>query len=198
MNWVKQLSVLLFAVFLFAVINNSAGCTKEYSFEGARVDTIIETVVDTIDTVVSIPFVPSCKGCTNSEIKDSSWAFSVDGSLLCGVAEKAIISFERNAFTFFGPSTCSIDSGFVISVYLSEELNADKSNLSATKIDLYYYDKVKPSYILTSRQTEPFSFIIEEYDHASGNAIGQFSGTVFSETGSRKTIVDGRFKIKFL
>lgn len=195
MYWVRKLFILISCSCLFAIMSNSAGCSKEYSLEAAPVDTVIETV---IDTVVSNPFVPSCNGCTNSEIKDSSWLFSVDGSILCGVAEKAIISFERNAFTFYGPSTCSIDSGFIISVYLSEELNSDKTNLTATKIDLYYYDNVKPSYILTSKPNEPFSFIIEKYVHATGEAIGNFSGTVFSETGSRKTILDGKFKIKFI
>lgn len=193
MNWVKQLLILLFISCLFALLNISAGCYKEYSFEGVPVDTLIDTVVD---PVVSNAIVPSCNGCTE-EIKDSSWLFSVDGSLLCGVAEKAIISFERNAFTFYGPSACSIDSGFIISVYLGEELNSDKSNLPATKIDIYYYDNVKPSYILTSKQNEPFSFIIEKYVHATGDATGKFSGTVFSETGARKTIVGGKFKIKF-
>ena len=193
MNWVKQLLILLFISCLFALLNISAGCYKEYSFEGVPVDTVTDIVVD---PVVSNAIVPSCKGCTE-EIKDSSWLFSVDGSLLCGVAEKAIISFERNAFTFYGPSACSIDSGFIISVYLGEELNSDKTNLPATKIDLYYYDNVKPSYILTSKQNEPFSFIIEKYVHATGDATGKFSGTVFSETGTRKTIVGGKFKIKF-
>ncbi len=136
--------------------------------------------------------------CKSMDIQtDSTWFFQIDGAVLCGKAEKAIISIERTTFTFFGPSTCSPDSGFVISVYLNEALNSDKINISAGRIALYYYDRVKPSYLLMSRSAEPFSLAIEKYVHETGFATGNFSGYVYTENGIRKLISGGKFRIKF-
>ncbi len=91
----------------------------------------------------------------------------------------------------------SADSGFIISVYLNEALDSDKTNISAPRIAFYYYDRVKPSYVLISRSGEPFSFIIDKYVHETGFATGSFSGYVYTGNGIRKLISGGKFRIKF-
>jgi hypothetical protein len=195
MQLLKSLYFFSFFICLFAVLLYSSGCSKEYSFERGPVDSVI---VNVPDTVVSTQFLPSCYACKSMDIKeDSTWNFQIDGTVLCGKAEKALISIEKTAFTFFGPSTCSADSGFIISVYLNEALDSDKTNISAPGIAFYYYDRVKPSYVLISRPGEPFSFTIEKYVHETGFATGSFSGYVYTESGIKKLVSGGKFKIKF-
>jgi hypothetical protein len=115
MHFLKKLNFFLFFFCAVALVFKSTGCAKEYSFEGMAVDSALVTVPDTI---VSAPFIPSCVACQSiNMLPDSTWIFQVDGSVLCGTAEKALIAIERTAFTFFGPSSCSPDSGFIISVF---------------------------------------------------------------------------------
>jgi len=192
MKLIKRISIFLCCYILPVAIITISGCAKEYSYEAESEDVVVIK-----DPVVMPSFLPSCILCnTSSLMQDSTWKFTVEGALLCGIAEKAIIALERTSFTFFGPSSCSVDSGFVASVYLTEPLNSDKINVTAAGVSFYYYDRVKPSYILMSRSGDPYSFIIETYIHQTGIATGSFSGFGYTESGIRKAITGGRFKIK--
>jgi len=182
-----------FYCILIAVLWGLISCTREYSFEGNQIAGIRLTQND---TVLNPSFLLSCNQCNNN-VADSSWQLEVEGARLCGIAEKTVIDIDRKSFTFFGPSRCSTDSGFVISVYLSESLNRNRTNLQADRIAFYYYDRVTPSYILQTTSADPFTFLIEEYNHQSGKAIGRFHGTATTESGIKKAVLKGRFAIQF-
>ncbi|HVF96185.1 MAG TPA: hypothetical protein VM871_02625, partial [Flavisolibacter sp.] len=173
---------------------NISSCSKEYSYEREQQDSSV--VKDSLPGAP--PFLSSCSGCAiGNAIPDSSWQFTVDGSTLCGLADKAIITLERSSFTFFGPSSCSSDSGFIASVYLNESLNKNLKNVSAARVSFYYYDRLTPSYVLMSRSSDAFSLTIDSYVHQTGLAIGTFAGFAYTVNGIRKTIKEGKFKIKF-
>lgn len=189
----RLLKAAVYAGFCFvaaAVFAMGSSCVKEYSYEEKPMDTT--TSIGTVGVPVS-----SCVTCLNSGLPDSSWRFSVDGVTFCGHAEKAIITLERTSFTFFGPSACSADSGFVASVYLdSVQLNTDKTNLTA-KMVCYYYDRVKPSYMYMSQSGQYLRLTITSYVHQTGVAYGTFTGFVATENGIRKEVKEGKFRIQF-
>jgi hypothetical protein len=168
----------------------ASSCVKEYSYEVKPVDST------PVSPPVNAPLA-SCSFCQGTLLPDSSWRFSVDGVTFCGQAEKTIITLERTSFTFFGPSACSVDSGFVASVYLDNvPLNSDKTNLNA-KLVCYYYDRVKPSYLYMSQTGQYLQLTITSYVHQTGIASGTFSGFVSTENGIRKEVKDGKFRIRF-
>ncbi len=194
MKLLKRLTVIFCSLALFAICLNISSCAKDYSYERQPQDSVI--IRDSIPPPP--PLLASCLLCANATtVKDSSWSFKLEGAWLCGLAEKAIITLERSSFTFFGPSACSGDSGFVASVYLNEPLNSDKTNISAARVAVYYYDGLTPSYVLMSGNTDPFYLVIEKYVHQTGVATGRFNGFAHTENGIRKAIEGGRFKIKF-
>lgn len=166
-------------------------CQREYSYEASP------AVAEPKDTTPAKPFVPSCRYCnTATPLPDSSWQFNAEGAVLCGRAEKAIITLERKSFTFFGPSACSDDSGFVATVYLNEALDADKSSVAAGYCSVYYYDRVKPSHVFVSQPGVGITFIIDRYRHGTGEAEGRFSGQGFTESGEGKRLDGGRFRLR--
>jgi len=169
-------------------------CTKEYSFEGSRINVRVDTLPVPVNTD------PVCPACTNSAAPGlSEWNFKSVNWKLCGRADTAIALGDRTSFTFFGPSTCSSDTGMVITVYLGNDtLNRDKQNLHIDRAAFYCYDRVTPSYIFMSQNSNMFSVIIENYNHATGIATGTFRGTVFRANGAAASIDSGRFKIKLL
>lgn len=181
----------IFCCSSIALFIAGSGCAKEFSYERTPIDTT------TVQTPAIVPFLSSCTACPGNAVPDSSWSFSVAGARLCGVAERSIITLERTSFTFFGPSFCSQDSGFVATVYLNDALNADKSNIHARYVSFFYYDRVKPSYVLVSKSGSPFTLTIENYSHATGLATGSFTGLAYRENGMIEQIVNGKFKIRF-
>jgi hypothetical protein len=187
-----RLVIFLFLLLLLTQVS----CNKEYSFEGDDVP----VVADTIPVPVVINEFPVCPACVaNTGASVSEWNFKSRNSVLCGKADTAIINLERNAFTFFGPSSCSKDSGMVITVYLEgDSLNRDITNLTSSHNAFYYYDRVAPSYIFISQANSLFTVTITSYNHQSRIATGTFHGNVIRANGNGAGIESGKFTVKLL
>ena len=171
-----------------------AGCAKEYSYEGGPV----VNPTDTTKPAFAKPWI--CPGCIGKDTYiESRWSFHNDSSFNCGIIDTAIVSPERTGFTFFGPSSCSLDSGMVITVYLeSAVLNSDLHNITTNKVAFYYYDNVGQTFTLITQQGTPFSFTIESYIHQTRIATGTFSGFVFRANGMITNLSSGKFKVKLI
>jgi hypothetical protein len=168
------------------------GCSREYSFEG-RPDTL--ALIDTLalPVVEPGPVFPSCQGCTTVE-KEGEWSCLAGSAIFCGKIDTAIINKERTAFTFFGPSRCSSDSGLIISAYLEEPgLNGNHQNLAINRIAFYYYDNVSGEYMLVSRTQKPMQLVITKYDHLTKKVSGLFTGFAYTTSGKEVMIKSGKF-----
>lgn len=187
--------LLLYCCFFVFVILHF-GCAKEFSFErdGSPV------VRDTIPVPVVVNEFPFCAACvTNTGTGLSEWSFKSRNSVLCGKADTAIINPDRNAFTFFGPSSCSGDTGIVVSVYLEGNvLNRDITNITTNHNAFYYYDRVTPSYIYMNPISSFFWVTIASYNHQTKIATGTFQGYVIRTNGTGTNIESGRFTVKLL
>lgn len=182
---------LLISIFLASLL---CTCAKEYSFEGGT----LPPPVDTTRGPQPVDPVPVCPACTGSVAAGpDEWTFKSGNWKLCGKADTAIALGDRTTFTFFGPSTCSADTGMVITVYLSgDTLNRDRQNLHINRAAFYCYERVTPSYIYMSQSSAAFSVIIESYVHSTGIAVGSFRGTVFRTNGAAASIDSGRFRVQ--
>ena len=192
---VRLVCYLLCCMVLLAFI--VPGCSREYSFEGN--DTLNRPVPLPIDTAAVKDTTPtlqidSCAGCANVFI-EGQWFLKLNGTSFCGKIDTAIVSAERNGFTFFGPSTCSPDFGLIITVRLDEnKLNQNLQNLQLIKSSIYYYDNIGGIYVVQSEQGKPFSVVISSYDNITKKAEGSFSGTGYTKEGKAIAITDGRWK----
>ncbi len=184
-------------IFIFLIqFYGLTGCEKEYSYEGGTVaDTIITPANDTIiKPAAGLPF---CAGCVDNNPTGLFWNFRYDSLLLCGSVTNAVITPSRDGFTFFGPSTCSIDTGLIITVFLdSDSLNRDRNNITTNHAALEYYDNTTSDDIFVSRRPS-ILFTIETYRHATGIAKGTFKGNVTLKDGTQKAIFSGQFAIQF-
>jgi len=172
------------------------GCAKEYSYEGGDLVEVHDSLPPPV-VVNDFPACPFCQTITGTPL--SSWSFKKGNTTVCGSIDTAIITLERTAFTFFGPSACSVDSGLVITVYLgNESLNRDRTNVTINNIAFYYYDRVTPSYIFMSLPNSPFTGTIDNYDHQAKIASGTFTGNALRSDGSAASITSGKFKVKLL
>lgn len=171
-----------------------SGCIKEYSFEGEPTNNTIPIDDTTFRPPISFPF---CAGCHSQDFILTGWNFKYDTSLLCGSVTNAVITPERNGFTFFGPSACSADTGLVMTVFLnSDALNKDKSNITTNNVIFQYYDNTTFLDIFISSRLS-VSFTIDTYEHATGIAKGRFTGNVKTKDSTTAAIMDGKFAIKF-
>lgn len=179
---------------LLAMLIFYSGCVKEYSFEGGNTPVVIDT------TNPPAPASWICPDCIGRDVfEESRWSFYNENSFLCGIIDTAIVNPERTAFTFFGPSSCSIDTGMIASVYLNGTvLNSNITNLSSQRGAFYYYDNVGQTTILISRQANPFTVTIDSYNHQTRMATGTFSGPVFTSNGGPTFIVSGKYKVKLM
>lgn len=174
-----------------------AGCRKEFSFEG-NITPPVDTTGSPTSAPVSYNF-PICSVCVTSTTTElSDWSFKIENIPACGKADTAILLGNRTAFTFFGPSSCSNDTGMVITVYLHDTLNQNLSYISADKAAFYYYDHVTPSYIMMSQAYAPFSVTIQSYNHQTKIATGTFEGVALRSDGHWVSINSGKFKMKLL
>ncbi len=181
-----------FLVFVLIQIN----CAKEYSFEGGGTPVPADTIPAPV-VINEFPFCPPCV--TNTGTALSEWSFKSRNSVLCGKADTAIISPDRNAFTFFGPSSCSGDTGIVVSVYMEGNiLNRDLTNITTSHNAFYYYDNVTPSYIFMNPNGGLFWVTIISYNHQTKIATGTFQGNVIRTTGGGAGIESGKFTVKLL
>jgi hypothetical protein len=195
MNFLKRYYFLFFFFLFYILLIQNTGCVKEYSFEGAPHDTI---PIDTLH-VVSPPAIifPQCTFCDSLDaILLGQWSFKTGNAYLCGSFTNSgfFNGNTKTSFTFFGPSSCSIDTGLVVSVYLSIPLNQDRYNLTTNETAFYYYDHNSPNDILASRTTSVFSVTVQSFIFATGIVTGTFSGTVFTAKGDTMSIAEGRFK----
>lgn len=169
----------------------NSGCAKEYSFEGS--DTLPVN-----DTVIVPPVNPSvCSACIGQDEQiEKKWSFHNDNSFLCGTIDKAVVNSDRTAFTFFGPSTCSKDTGMIVDAFFGGTvLDKDLYNITSKEGAFYYYDNVGPSYVFISHVAN-FTIIIDSYIHQTHLATGIFSGTVYQTNGAPTSITSGKFKVR--
>lgn len=168
-----------------------SGCAKEYSFENRLTDTLPVMVIEPANLL------PQCQGCVFTPQPElGKWSFTNGTSLLCGEIDTAIVNSERTAFTFFGPSTCSIDTGAILTVYLPVKIDRDLQMISASSVAFYYYDNVKPSSIFISQSNNGFIFTVDSYSHQTKLASGRFSGVVLREDSSISRISNGKFAVE--
>ena len=199
MNTKKLYYFLAILFFLPILLVQNTGCHKEYSYEGS--DTTATIVRDSVRPAPG-PIVkefPDCSLCDiNSELSVGQWNFKAGNSFLCGgVTNSGFIGgFSKTDFTLFGPSACSIDTGLVISAYLSVPLDRDRANLTTSRAAFYYYDHHAPKDIFISLETEPFSVTVQSFVYETGIVTGTFSGIVYRANGDTAHIVDGKFKVK--
>ena len=168
------------------------GCTKEYSYEGGvqiiRIDSSFTPPVSVF---------PTCSACNASaELALGNWNFKTGRSFVCGVVTNAGFIGQRQTFTFFGPSDCSLDTGLVMTVYLPLVFDEDKFNITTNSAAFFYYDRTAAHDIFISQPAAPFSLTVDSFIYDTGIAIGTFSGTVFKPNGDQAYISDGKFKIK--
>ena len=190
--------LLLFVLLLIGL----ASCEKEYSYEGG--DTVILPVDSLVDSIpfrdslnYGLPEFTTCIYCINNNpLKESTWSFKIDTTILCGSVDTAIVLGNRATFTFFGPTSCVKDSGIIFTIYLSPyQLNRDTTNYAAPNVSFYYYHTLAP-FILMNRVSERFQFIISSYVHATRIAVGTFNGVAYRADGRAAFITDGKFNIK--
>jgi hypothetical protein len=153
---------------------------------------------DTVAHPVATPDFPVCSFCTSLTTTELwTWSFNVGNTVVCGKVDTAIVTFERTAFTFFGPSSCSDDTGIVVTVYLENDtLNRNITNLNINKVSFRYYDNVTPSHIFLSQASHPFSAVINSYDQQTKIAAGIFIGDALRADGSIASITWGKLKVK--
>jgi hypothetical protein len=188
---------------LFFQLLSYESCIKEYSYEGGpagTVDTIpvIDTLSnDSTDTSAPIVF-PYCSACNGqSGYILGTWNFKYDTSFFCGNITRSIINVDKNAFTFFGPSACSLDTGLIMSVYLDNPLIEDAENITASRAYLQYYNNKGIQNIFDSSDSIPITLTIEKYTLSTGVATGHFSGSAKTDRNTKVKIQEGKFMIQF-
>ena len=179
----------------YGILLLSAGCQKDYSFEGGN------NPYFNRDSVAAAPPVvhefPICALCdSTSPLTIGSWNFTAGNSFLCGTTTKSGFVGGTTFFTFFGPSRCSIDTGLVVSIYLPVKMDHDMSDLVTNRVALYYYDHNAPKDIFISDLSLPITATISSYILSTGICTGTFNGTVFRSNGDTTHITNGHFKVR--
>lgn len=198
----QRLYLIIFSSIAVSFFVFETGCKKEYSYEGGLPAELIEqpdsiTVVDS-SINNSAPIVPACAACEGIDTTASFWMFNVGAASFCGTVTNTVISGDKTAMTFFGPSSCFPDSGLIITAFFSEgELNTNTDNLKAARSSLQYYDNSTGVDAFVSEASSPFKLMIDNYDPQTGMAMGRFGGNVRGKDGNVITIDAGRFRIKF-
>ena len=193
-NVKRYYPILLFFLLPVLLLQNTK-CAKEYSFEGAKVDTLSTGGGDTVVSQIPTPS-SQCSLCNPSDpFVVGHWSFKTGNVYQCGTFTNSgfFNGQSKTDFTFFGPSACSIDTGIVVSVYLPVALDRDQFNLTTQQTAFYYYDHHATADIYDSRPTSVFSVTVQSFIYATGIATGTFSGTVFTANGDSATITEGRF-----
>ncbi len=183
--------------FLPALLVQNTGCYKEYSFEGIDTARVVRDSVSPAPVPIVKEF-PNCSLCdVNAILSVGEWSFRTGNSFLCGgVTNSGFIGgYSRTDFTLFGPSACSVDTGLVISAYLSVPLDRNRVNLTTNRTAFYYYDHHAPKDILAGLPPAEFSVNVESFTYATGIVTGTFQGTVYKANGDTAIITDGKFKV---
>lgn len=192
----REKYIFSFSVLILLIALLQTGCKKEYSYEGGPAPVITHDSI--ITPHVTVNTFSGCSLCkATNDLSLSTWNFKIGNSYLCGTVDGAGIDFKKTAFTFFGPSAYSIDTGLVMTIYLPLPLNEDKFNIITTKTAFFYYDHHAANDILISRPATAFTVTLKSFIYATGICTGNFYGTVFKPNGDAVIISDGNFKIKF-
>ena len=195
--------VSLLALIIIVLLLYGTACTKEYSYERRETQQDTTGASDTTlvhDTTgrppVSFLFCSACY--SMAPIANAQWNFNNNGSFLCGNLTNAIMNSEKNAFTFFGPSACSSDTGLIITAYFeAEAFVTDAFNKTTNRVHFEYYDNTIESDLLESNMTYQFSLTIDSFLYQTRVAKGRFSGFVVTRDGKITYINDGKFNLKF-
>ncbi len=192
----KKITILKLALPAFFIFFICYSCSKEYSGVAINTTVVNDTIFNPAPAIK--PYVcPACIG--NENFQENKWSFRDNTLLRCGIIDTAIVNPERTGFTFYGPSSCSKDTGIIMTVLLDTlHLNRDISNVTYSRSAFYYYDNVGHTYIYMNRQQIPFSLTIETYTHNDRMITGSFSGFGYRENGSSGSINSGKFKVKLL
>lgn len=185
-------------IFTFVLLIFPASCNKEYSIEGRPYILPADSIPN---PQISSNELPVCNACSfyPNPVNLNQWMLKAEQSQACGIIDTAITDLGRSYFTFFGPSSCSGDTGLVVTVYLeNESLDRDRSNLTANRVAFYYYDRVTPSYIFITLANSPFTLHIDTYNHQTRLLSGRFSGSALRANGTGAFISEGKFKIRLL
>ena len=182
-----------YTIYLFILLLSIVACEKEYSYEGGNTPTLRDSLI------VSPPHSYICSSCIGADnYIEGKWSFYNIDTFYCGIIDTAIATPERNGFTIFGPSSCSIDSGLVLTINIQPSaLTKDLFNVTTNLAGLYYYDNIGQSHPFVTQPGFTFSFIIDSYIHQTRMLIGRFSGTVFKPNGEATTLF-GKCKVKML
>lgn len=192
----KYFLIACTAFICFIFLLNIQGCIKEYSYEGAPTDTISEP--GTIDTVANIPIYTQCSLCEkNPDYESDKWSFTIDTFNFCGNITNAVMLKERTAFTFFGPSACSADTGLVFTCSLNKPFDTVASNVIVDQVTLRYYNRAGTMDMFDADGTLGFFLIIQNYSKATGIMKGIFSGDVNTDRHKLAHIANGKFEIHF-
>lgn len=174
------------------------GCVKEeYSYEGGLLPPV-DSTTDTTTQNIPPPFITACKECSpGGPAQYMQWHFLCEASALCGPVTKAVMSPDKNAITFFGPSTCSVDTGLIMSAFFDEPLNSDRSNVKAARAVLQYYIKNAADNVFQSEPPHPFTLTIDQYTLNTRIAMGHFDGFAYTPAGKQVAVNSGTFYIYF-
>ncbi len=184
---IKELFIIIVTLALPWIFQS--GCAKEYSFEGGDSVVVVGSVIPPKPWIC-----PACIG--QDEQIEKKWSFHYENSLVCGIIDTAIMNPERTAFTFFGPSACSKDTGIIISAYFNENpFNKDLFNVTTERGAFYYYDNDSLTHILVSRAGN-FTITIDSYIHQTRLVSGTFSGTSYKTNGGASIVNSGKFKTR--
>jgi hypothetical protein len=177
---------------IFIVVLSFLHCKKEYSYEGGNIPVIRDSVI--INPAPKPYICSSCVGADN--YIEGKWSFYDNGTFYCGIIDTAITTPDRSGFTFFGPSSCSLDSGLVLTISIEPNfLTKDVFNLTTNRTGLYYYDNIGQTHPFVTQPGFTFSFIIDSYIHQTRMMTGRFSGTVFNLNGEATNLF-GKYKVK--
>lgn len=187
------------AFFVWAILISNTGCIKEYSYERQPVntDTIPSTPPDTINNDTPVIY-PQCSLCEeNPEYEPGKWSFAVDTFLFCGNVSGAVMLGERTAFTFFGPSACSTDSGLIITAYFDKPFDTVATYVTADRVTLRYYNHAGTTDVFIAYVYTGLNLTIVDYSKATGIMRGIFIGPVLTGTNELVQIKKGKFEIQF-
>lgn len=195
-----RISAFLFILFVFTISWWSiSGCSKEYSYEGGPLPDSNNTGLKPDTTKKdSFQFVP-CTLCMADSFGKAvdTWRIQLPQSKACGNFTRTVITPTRDAFTFFGPSSCSADSGIILNSFWSPLVfDRDLKNVSTQRTAFYYYDKVGNTFMLERKTGQVMTIVIEEYSYSTGIAKGFCFGQAQTADGKLIELSDIRFVIK--
>jgi hypothetical protein len=161
--WRKVFFIACLAFACCALLLNIQGCKKEYSYELQPVDTT-GTEPDSTDTIPNSYIYYQCPQCEKDPgYVMGKWSFMIDSVSFCGIVTGEVMLSERTAFTFFGPSACSEDSGLIITCYMDEPFAEEALYISVDLVTLRYYNHPGAKDMLQADAGLGFALVIQSY-----------------------------------